>query len=229
MFLTSASERMKRGVSALFERPPWRALSQNCFCDHSHSLSSRGMHFISARDIFSQICLLWLLLRVKKLPHHSQPNKLGYRLWLYPFLSINIWPAMNQLLPCSRSHVLSYLSSFCTVSEVHGFIQLLPGYLTTLGAATDPLWDPFFSSPVAFPPPSPPHPSLSFASGSLHTAFFARNTLHLTDPCLLGLNLEVKSSRTAFLVLPFWLWSLLPVSLEHAECVSVLPGIILCH
>lgn len=29
------------------------------------------------------------------------------------------------------SHVLSSLSSFCTVTEVRGFIQLLPRYLTT--------------------------------------------------------------------------------------------------
>lgn len=220
---------MKRGVFAVFERPPRRALSQNCFCDHSHSLSSRGKHFIAAHDVFPQICPLRLLLRVKKLPHHSQPSKLGYHLWFYPFLSINIRPAMNQLFLCSRSHVLSYLSSFCMVTEVRGFIQLLPGYLTTLGAATDPLWDPFFTLPVASASPSPPHPSLSFASGSLHIGFFARNTLRLTDPCILGLNLEVKSSRTAFLVLPFWLRWLLPVSLEHAERVSVLPGITLCH
>lgn len=125
--------------------------------------SSRGTHSISARDIFPQICPLRLLLRVRKLPHHSQPSKLRYHLWFYPFLSINIRPAMNQLLPCFRSHVLSYHSSFCIVTEVRGFIQLLPGYLTTLGAATDPSWDPFFTSPVASPPPSPPHPSLSFA------------------------------------------------------------------
>lgn len=122
---------MKRGVSALFERPPRRAVNQNCFCDHSHSLSSRGIHSISARDIFPQICPFQLLLRVKKSPHHSQLSKREYHLWFYPFLSINIRPVMNQLLPCSMSHVLSSLSPFCTVTEVHGFIQLLPGYLTT--------------------------------------------------------------------------------------------------
>lgn len=122
---------MKRGVSTLFERPPWRALSQNSFCDHSHSLSSRGKHSISAQDIFPQIFTLRRSQRGQKSPHHSQLSKRGYHLWFYPFLSINIRLVMNQLLPYSRSHVLSSLSSFCIVNEVRVFIQLLPGYLTT--------------------------------------------------------------------------------------------------